>query len=589
LATCGVALLYLIAATPKFTAEADLVIELKAPLGDAATVSTIVDSQIGIIKSESVARAVIQKLDLLKDPEFVGRNSVLRTLLRSIGLIKPETEASVMQRVVDSFQRRLSAKRIGLTYLVATTFDSADPNRAAQILNTLAETYIALQMDAKYSSTLRDETWIKGRLNELSARASAAQKALEDYYKNKTNTADSANTADALLAAAESSSSAYDNFRHALRQMEATRQQSLPVFEARLVTDATPPPRASSPKSGIILGMSAIAGVLLGIAIGIVRDLSDRGVRASGQLCKDLQLTCIAVVPMVGSQATWRKTTALLSGLAQRLPTKSAPPKKPALPARLGPASVPIPLDGDRLSRRTVSNPASTDRPTSRNIVRTEIPIWTIANAPQSPFTESFVEIKLAIDAMNRNGKRNQVIGITSTQANEGKSTVAAALALLIAHTGARAILLDCNLRNRSLSATLAPGAAGGMLDVMNGAASASATTWIDPASQLAFLPAGSSSRPLYVSDVLASPRLDKLFQSLREAYDYIIVDLPAVAPSADVRAAAHLVDSFILVVEWKRTSDEIAERALSVCRDLDEIMLGVTVNKAELPDVEAC
>jgi len=127
------------------------------------------------------------------------------------------------------------------------------------------------------------------------------------------------------------------------------------------------------------------------------------------------------------------------------------------------------------------------------------------------------------------------------------------------------------------------------MLDVMNGAASASATTWIDPASQLAFLPAGSSSRPLYVSDVLASPRLDKLFQSLREAYDYIIVDLPAVAPSADVRAAAHLVDSFILVVEWKRTSDEIAERALSVCRDLDEIMLGVTVNKAELPDVEAC
>jgi capsular exopolysaccharide synthesis family protein len=184
---------------------------------------------------------------------------------------------------------------------------------------------------------------------------------------------------------------------------------------------------------------------------------------------------------------------------------------------------------------------------------------------------------------MNRSGKRNQVIGITSTQPKEGKSTVAAALALLIAHAGARVILVDCNLRNRSLSAALAPTAAFGILDVMAGAASVSGATWADSISELAFLPAGNNSRSTYASAVLTSEQLQKVFQTLREAYEYVIVDLPAVVPFADVRAAAHLLDSFILVVESGRTNVGVVERALKVCSDMDEIMLGVTLNKADM------
>lgn len=595
----GIALLYLSVAVPTFTAAADLVVETKATQGDPASISTVVESQIGILRSEGVARAVIRKLDLLKDPEFVGRSGGVRSmLLGMLGWNTAETEAAVMQRAVESFQRKLSAKRVGVTYIVGLTFDSTEPQRAAQILNTVAEAYIALQMNAKYNSALRDETWIKGRMSELGTQASAAQKALEDYYKNKNNTADTANTIDQLVAAEESAASAYDNFRHLLRRMEATRQQSAPVFEASLTSEASPPLRPSSPKSRIVLGISTVAGVFLGIAIGLLRDMSDKGIRTGGEFCKDLQLACIAVVPMVGSDGIWGKMatfvpmvrfdsirgkmTAFFSGLAQKLPGKAAGLKVLAASTRNGPMSIPLPpADDERISRRAPSNATSTDRPRSRNIVRTESPIWTIVDTPESPFTEAFLEIKLAIDTMSRNGKRNQVIGITSTQPNEGKSTVAAALALLIAQTGARAILLDCNLRNRSLSAALAPGAACGIFDVMNGAVSVSATTWSDPSSQLAFLPAGNSSRPVYASDVLASPRLDKLFQALRDAYEYVIVDLPAVTPFTDVRAAAHLVDSFILVVESGRMNIDVVERALKVCSDIDEIMLGVALNKA--------
>lgn len=599
-ATWGIAFLYLIAATQKFTAEADLVIESKAPPGDSASVSTIVESQIGIIRSENIALAVIRKLDLAKTPEFLGQIGIRSSIARLLGWRSPETEATAIRYALEAFQRKLSVKRVGLTYIVGVSFESTDPDRAALILNTVAETYIAYQMDAKYNFTLRDATWIKNRLNELSSHASAAQKALEDY-KNRKDIASSTDAVDAgatqsrstaqmqgelrdLMAAAESSATAFDNFRHLLRHVEAARQQSLPVFEARLVTEALPPLRASSPKSAMVLEIATVAGILLGIAIGLLRDLSGGGIRTSEQVLRDLQIACIAVVPRIKPDSVWRKLTTVFSGPAEKIPMKLASLQSPVTSVRNGPVSIAMPSpDGERISKRSLSSATSTGRPRSRCIIRTENPIWTITDAPQSQFTESFLEIKLAIDTMNRSGERNQVIGITSTQPNEGKSTVAAALALLMAHAGAQVILVDCNLRNRSLSAALAPTAAFGILDVMTGAVSVSETTWTDSISELAFLPVGNNARSIYASAVLASEKLQKLFQTLREAYEYVIVDLPAVAPFADVRAAAHFLDSFILVVESGRTNIGVIERALKVCSDMDEIMLGVALNKADM------
>jgi uncharacterized protein involved in exopolysaccharide biosynthesis len=275
-AALGVATLYLITAVPTFTAKALLIVNSKATVADAAAVSTTVESQIEIIKSESIASAVIEKLDLAQDPEFAtGQGSGM--ISRLLGWSKPATEASAARYALEPFERKFSAKRVGPTYLVEITFDSRDPDRAAQIVNAVAEKYITHQMD---KASLQDEKWVKDRLNELSTRALAAQKALEDSSKNRKESADSA-AIDKLAAAAESSISAYDNFRRVLRKTEATQQQSAPVFEASLVTAASPPLRASSPKPRNVLGIAIVGGLLLGIAFAMLRDLLDRGIRAS--------------------------------------------------------------------------------------------------------------------------------------------------------------------------------------------------------------------------------------------------------------------------------------------------------------------
>jgi uncharacterized protein involved in exopolysaccharide biosynthesis/Mrp family chromosome partitioning ATPase len=559
--TLGIGLLYLITAVPMFTADAELIVDSKAAAGDAVSVSTIVESQIAVIKSESLARAVIQELGLAEDPEFARKDGLVRGAARSIfqllGWSRPTADSGAIRYAMESFKRKLSAERAGVTYIIKITFESADPERAARILNTVAETYVAAQLDAKYASSVRDEKWVKDRLNGLSSRASAAQKALADYQKNRKDIAESADAVSAstpapqstpraqrelheLEDAAASAASTYDNFLRMLRYMDA-QQQSLPTLEAHVLSRASPPLKASSPKVGIVLGISSIGGVLLGIAIALLRDRSDRGVRTCEQVSKELQMPCIAVVPSV----------------------KSHVPKLRA------------PFSNGAHSHEPV---LASDR-SSRNIARTDSPIWTVTDAKRSRFTEAFLEIKLALDSVNRNGKRSQVIGITSTYPDEGKSTVAAALALLMAHSGARVILLDCDLRKHSLSAELAPGAEFDLLDVISGAASLRETTWIEPTTQLALLPMG-NSRPISLCEGLASGSLDKLLQILREPYEYVIVDLPAVAPFAGAQAVACALDSLIFVMEASRTNIDAVKRGLDVVRH--ENVVGIVLNKAK-------
>ncbi len=269
LATLAVAALYLIIASPTFTAKAVIIVNSKETPGDAAAVSTIVESQIALIRSEGMASAVIEKLGLDQDPEFTaGKGGGM--ISRLLGWSRPETKANGVRYAVESFERRLSTKRVGPTYLVEITFDSKDPDRAAQILNALVERYITYHI-----GNAQDETWTKDRLSELESQASAAQNALAEYRKNPQDSGDSAATIDKLAAAAESTRNAYDNFRHMLRKMEAIRQQSLPVFEASLVTAASPPLRASSPKARAVLGIAIVIGGLLGVAIGLLRDVSE--------------------------------------------------------------------------------------------------------------------------------------------------------------------------------------------------------------------------------------------------------------------------------------------------------------------------
>ena len=323
--------------------------------------------------------------------------------------------------------------------------------------------------------------------------------------------------------------------------MDSVQQQSVPMTEARIITRASPPLAKSSPKSLLILTVATMGGLALGLALAVLREISDRMFRTSSQVEAELKTECLALVPKIKS-----------GGNVPSMPTS-------------GPANI----------------PTSRIIPLSAGLCREVI------NSPLSRFAESIRAVKVATD-LGSVAKANKVIGITSSLPNEGKSTIAASLAQLSAHGGARVILVDCDLRHPSLSQELVPNATAGLMDVLTESASLEEVIWTDPSSKLSFLPVVTKSRLTHTSEILASDAFRRLFDQLRRSYDYVIVDLSPLAPVVDVRSTAHLVDSYVLVIEWGKTKIDVVEHALNAARGVYDNLLGVVLNKVDLRGTHA-
>jgi succinoglycan biosynthesis transport protein ExoP len=106
---------------------------------------------------------------------------------------------------------------------------------------------------------------------------------------------------------------------------------------------------------------------------------------------------------------------------------------------------------------------------------------------------------------------------------------------------------------------------------------------WADKRTGLAFLPLVAKTRLTHTNEALASEGMRRLIDRLRGLYDYVIVDLPPLAPVVDVRSTTQIVDSYVMVVEWGRTSPEMVQQVLNSAPQIYDKMLGAVLNKADI------
>src|SRR5262249_21132706 len=104
-----------------------------------------------------------------------------------------------------------------------------------------------------------------------------------------------------------------------------------------------------------------------------------------------------------------------------------------------------------------------------------------------------------------------------------------------------------------------------------------------DPKSGVAFLPAGKRIPLFLTSDVLGGESIGKLFELLRQNYNYILVDLPPLSPIIDVRASTHFMGGYLLTVEWGRTKIDAIEQSLSGAPKIYDGLIGTILNKANM------
>jgi succinoglycan biosynthesis transport protein ExoP len=178
--------------------------------------------------------------------------------------------------------------------------------------------------------------------------------------------------------------------------------------------------------------------------------------------------------------------------------------------------------------------------------------------------------------------RTSKVIGLASALPGEGRTTVALALAHLLARNGHRTILVDCDLRNCQLSRAVCPDRRSGVLDILAHGVALEAAVWTDPDTGLTVLPAGSGASVRADMD-LTLPSMRTLFDRLRVEYDAVVLDLPPLAPMCQAGVGPDLVDGYVFVIEWGRTDARMVEVALAEARGVHQSLLGVVLNKVNL------
>ena len=148
-------------------------------------------SQVQVLSSESIVLPVVRSMNLTQDSEFVGEprsaqilQSIKKLVKRSIGWndnVKIGTDDALERIVVEDVFNRLSVYQEGSANVINVTFASKDPNKAADIANAIADTYLAISLEAKTKSTKIASLWIQDRLTELRMQTVEADRALQNY------------------------------------------------------------------------------------------------------------------------------------------------------------------------------------------------------------------------------------------------------------------------------------------------------------------------------------------------------------------------------------------------------------------------
>lgn len=682
-AMLALGVLYLLVAPPKYTAMTSILIDQDSSrilYQGSALERTVEDearilSQVEVLVSESIGLAVIDKLDLTKDPKFMDAPADPVQMAKSaarwvVGLFTPARvtagEDGPRRLALQTLQRNLEVERLNRSYVLNVRFAWSDPVMAANIARAIGDAYLADQLNAKYEATRMAGNWAQQRMKELQQQAlksdhavqqfrtdhnliTASGKLLSEQQLSDLNgqlivaradtaaakvkyerlqavidsgqpeaivagTLDSAIVNDLRLKYLEASrlaseiaaktgpqhyqvkrlrasmeeyrklifeelervAKSYNNEYQVARSREdslrsivgdatgvsaeanetlvqlrelereaenyktlyekflqryqdSLQQESFPVTEARIITQAAVPQEPSGPKKSLVLALCTVLGLALGTGLGALQEYRDRFFRTGEQVMEQTSWPFLGLVPLVA---------------------------------------------GGTMSRRKLADarPGDGIRPITNYAV----------NNPLSLFAETLRSTKIAAD-LTFGREKPKIIGITSALPGEGKSTIAINFARLLASQKARTLLIDADLRNPTLTRSVAPQAEAGLAEFVIDNAPLKDLLLFEERTHLAMLPSVMRRDVPMTSELLSSREMAGLLEQAKASFDYVVLDLPPLAPVIDVRAITPYVDGIACVVEWGRTPRATVQSKLNADPSVAKKCLGIILNKADM------
>ena len=199
----------------------------------------------------------------------------------------------------------------------------------------------------------------------------------------------------------------------------------------------------------------------------------------------------------------------------------------------------------------------------------------------EGPFVEGYRVIRTALQySWPDPGAR--ILMVTSTSPGEGKTLTAVNLALTLASSQDKVLLVDADLRKPQAQALLRVKRTPGLSDVIVGKIKPSEAIQSKvPNSRLAFLPAGTSAPS--PADLLTNRTMRSLLDGLRKFYDWIVIDTPPVGAVAEPLILAPLSDGVVVVAGAEMVPRKAVLHTLERLHDTGARILGLVLNRANL------
>ena len=203
-----------------------------------------------------------------------------------------------------------------------------------------------------------------------------------------------------------------------------------------------------------------------------------------------------------------------------------------------------------------------------------------IKENPTSLLAEKYRNLRTSIEYTSVD-KKLQTIVVTSGEKSEGKSTVSANLAYILAQGEKKVLIVDCDLRRPTLHKKFEVSNQTGLTDVL-----VEKVELNDAIQKLNYgVDILTSGRiPPNPAEVVGSKAVEKLFEYFKTVYDYIIIDTPPVGIVTDGLILASKADGTILVVRANKTKDTSVIEAYEALKKVNANVLGSVLNAVETP-----
>ncbi|MCI2395674.1 polysaccharide biosynthesis tyrosine autokinase [Aliiroseovarius sediminis] len=585
-------------AKPKYAAATLLVLQPPSDLvldrttsgrGLSADLSDM-NTQLHIIRSRSLVAQLVAQLDLTDDPEF---NPVLRSgfgwwsgPVDAPGPADPETAHRVLRNVQDAITARVQRN----TRIFVVSVTSEDRQKAAIMANALADIYLQDQMNTKFSAAEQAAGWLSGRVGALQQDLAAREQAiaglqartqltsaeglalmgarLKEVRARLADVQDRANLAAQDVAEIARLRLAGDVAGIATmigdQQLARLAAQSDPTqidvhldrVEAQY---AATHQRLSSQQVALDQSVAELEDAVATQAADLTRlQQLEREAQATRVLYETLLLRLKEASALGGLQEANARVLSEASAGTYQSPRKGLIMVSTMLIGAMIAALYVLSKQFLHAGFRTAEElEGATGKPVLGQIPvlpvtkRNEL-VPFLVDHPTAAAVEAIRNLRTSLLMANVD-QPPQVILTASAMPGEGKTTQAVALAQNLAGLGKQVLLVEGDIRRRTLAQYVRVSSEGGLVSVLAGQKTlADAVQHVSALGVDVLLGEGTQSS---AADVFASRRFEQMMQSARASYDMIVIDSPPVLVVPDARVIARHVDAVLFVVAWNKTT----------------------------------